>query len=91
MNCKQGDLAVVVRSWAGNEGRIVRCVRLATFGEILTAGFRDVPTWVIDQKMPSRMGFKVHLAEDEKLRPVRDSPGEDETLRWAEVPSKVSA
>ena len=27
MNCKQGDLAIVVRSYAGNEGKIVTCVK----------------------------------------------------------------
>ena len=26
MNCKQGDMAVVVRSSAGNEGRVVTCL-----------------------------------------------------------------
>jgi len=26
MNCKQGDLAIVIRSVRGNEGKIVRCV-----------------------------------------------------------------
>lgn len=26
MNCKQGDMAVVVRSSAGNEGKVVTCV-----------------------------------------------------------------
>jgi hypothetical protein len=28
MNCKQGDLAIVVRSTVGNEGKIVSCVKL---------------------------------------------------------------
>ena len=30
LNCKQGDLAIVIRSHAGNEGKIVTCVRLTT-------------------------------------------------------------
>ena len=29
MNCKQGDVAIVVWSACGNEGKIVRCVRFA--------------------------------------------------------------
>ena len=29
MNCKQGDIAIVVKSFAGHEGKIVRCIRLA--------------------------------------------------------------
>lgn len=32
MNCKQGDLAIIVKSLAGNEGKIVRCLELETNG-----------------------------------------------------------
>lgn len=27
MNCKEGDLAMIVKSKAGNEGKIVRCIQ----------------------------------------------------------------
>lgn len=31
------------------------------------------------------------IAQDNQLRPIRDQPGEDETLQWADVPRKVEA
>src|SRR5574337_462291 len=56
LNCKQGDLAVIVRSYAGNEGKVVRCPRLLGFGHIIVGrGFR-VPTFVQE-------GFKVEYGD----------------------------
>jgi hypothetical protein len=92
MRCKQGDLAVFVRSDAGNEGRVVTCVRLAAIGELEMLGWRlDVgPVWVIDRGVLTNHGRLVPLAADSYLCPLRD-PGEDakdETLQWKEVPTK---
>lgn len=87
MNCKQGDLAVIVRSMAGNEGKIVRCDRLIPGGEDITG----LPTefggvrWVIGIPMMGTIG-PIYSVADSCLRPLRDSDGEDEVLRYAGRP-----
>ena len=43
LNCKQGDLAVIVRSMAGNEGKIVQCPRLV----FDPWHYFDGPRWLI--------------------------------------------
>ena len=97
MNCKKGDLVVQVKSMAGNEGKIFTCLRLATQRELKTARFRlDLgPIWVIDRpinvKRADVLGV-TYLVFDLWLRPIRDTPGGDESLQWAPVPGeKVTA
>jgi len=91
MNCKPGDLAIVVKSAAGNEGKIVRCERLASSLELKETLYNpNYPTWVIDQPLKTKFGFYRALAPDFFLRPIRN-PGEDakdQTLEWLPVPSK---
>jgi len=81
MNCKPGDLAVVVRITDPRAkkhlGRIVRVTQMLPLG--------GEPLWwfepVIDEFV---------LAHDSSLRPIRD-PGDDaqdETLQWLPVPSR---
>ena len=85
MNCKQGDLAIVVKSFAGNEGAIVRVVSYY-------ATHRLGPAWVIDRALPSnRRGFDTKVALDTQLRPIRGDEGDDETLAWAGKPEGVTA
>ena len=85
MNCKPGDLAIVVRSQLGNEGKIVRCIRLAS-------GWNAV--WEIDRAI-AKHTFQdkefVRLAPDECLRPIRDAGDDarDEMLR--PLPEEVPA
>lgn len=101
MNCKQGDLAVFVRSMAGNDGLIVRCLRLADEHDKSNWGHeRSIEQlWLVD-KMVKKVGSETGrpfpaapLAEDAFLRPIRD-PGDDatdETLTWLPVPRKEIA
>ena len=93
MNCKQGDLAVIVKSWAGNEGKIVHCVRLATHLDIARVNFEKNmgAVWVVDTSLTTERGRQVSLALDCQIRPIRDNDGEDETLQWAPVPTKETA
>lgn len=82
MRCKPGDLAIVVSSDCGNEGKIVRCLRLhtsvthdldgATFSE---SASRRGPRWVVDPPLPvvyesGRHCFALTCA-DSALRPLR--------------------
>ena len=82
LNCKAGDLAVFVKSTAGNEGKIVLCVRY--LGVITLSnqnGHFLAPAWEIDTHVPSWTGKLVNIISDEYLRPIRDQDGEDEMLR----------
>jgi hypothetical protein len=94
MNCKPGDLAVIVRSTAGNEGKIVRCIEMLgnmrwvrPDGSSYTAA-----TWLIDRELLGFAGESSNEIADWQLRPIRD-PGDatDETLEWLPVPVKEHA
>lgn len=105
MNCKQGDLAVMVRSRAGNEGKIVRCIRLVEPGLYpMSTGIPARleaalgPWWEVDTPLnhvsisPHDLGAHLGLApyaRDCQLRPLRPDEGEDETLTWAGKPNNV--
>jgi len=93
MNCKPGDLAIQVRSYAGNEGRVMTCIRLATRDEISKFGFSILlgAVWLTDQLLVTNHGTQTPLSADSLLRPIRDTPGEDETLQWLDVPTTEKA
>lgn len=79
MNCKPGDLAIVVRSYAGNEGKIVRCLKLApgiTRALLPNGDFEVGAIWEIDRPLKSWAGCSDKFAPDSSLRPIRD-PGDD--------------
>lgn len=85
MNCKPGDIAVIVRSAAGNEGAIVTCIELIP----RPVWFMDSmpgPTWRVDKVLRGVI-FPTDVVADCQLRPLRDSDGEDEVLRIAGRPS----
>lgn len=93
MNCKQGDLAVVVKS-AGNGrsiGKIVECIRFKP-GQMFVDGTRS-DAWVVSPALPALHGGLTDTVRDEFLRPIRD-PGEDardQSLDWLPVPHKETA
>lgn len=95
MNCKPGDLAVFVRSKAGNEGKIVRCIRLATSEEIDHWAHTDTkgPVWVVDQMVLRKYGTFAPLALDVNLRPIRpqDDDAVDEVIQRIGTPHKETA
>lgn len=79
MNCKQGDLAIVIHG--GSSGMLVRCVAS------LPAGFDSSPPWNgprwrVDRWLDSYTGMekngrKMDHLPDSFLMPIRP-PGEDE-------------
>lgn len=89
MNCKPGDLAVIVGSTSRGgvfNGSLLRCVSVA---------YDDY--WAVEPL--SRPLIEIFEREgkpfiwDKRLRPIRD-PGEDakdETLSWLPVPTKEAA
>lgn len=99
MNCKPGDLAVIVRSYAGNEGKIVRCLSFIPAGTSVSKdGYASEDGWVTD--VPLRQMFypddgsapfridDAFYAIDSFLRPIRDQHGEDEMIRIAGKPKE---
>jgi hypothetical protein len=88
LNCKQGDLAVIVRSCCGNEGKIVRCVELDLTGQILspTLEILNEPAWVTDPPVRGWIGG-IAPVHDALLRPIRDGDGQDEMLRLVGLPA----
>lgn len=94
MNCKPGDLAVIVRSRVGNAGRIVRCVEYAGEFRYLMYGVLEperCASWRIDPPIPAYDGTLTDLIKDSALRPIRDNDGEDQTLTWAPKHEGVTA
>lgn len=96
MNCKPGDLAIVVRSIGGrNLGVVVTCVRLATSSEVAAARLRtwERPVWRVDRNIHivyNTGDVEMHpFVADSRLRPIRDNNGEDEVLRIAGRPREV--
>lgn len=85
-NCKQGDLAIVVRSECGNAGKIVQCLRLAMTSDVWPYDPQyDGPVWMVDTELNSlhiKTGkiSKVKFVPDVLLRPLRDSGETDEVL-----------
>lgn len=86
MNCKQGDLAVLVKSLAGNEGVVVRCIKYVGFIEWLVGP--PGHAWLIDRYLPVYGGGKSNRAPDSYLRPIRDSDKTDEIIERIGKPVK---
>lgn len=90
MNCKPGDLAVIVKSAAGNEGRIVHVVDKARYGYGIDA-YGDMPIWWVRSAGTPMPGTVFSASEfnfpDAWLRPIRPPSQEDETETVKEMES----
>ena len=88
LNCKQGDLAIVVYSVCGNEGKIVRCLKLLPAGHD-QSNPKLGPLWEVDVELNRVMagGAKdlVRLAPDSALRPIRPLDELDDVKKDEEV------
>jgi len=82
MRCREGDLAVVIKSdWEYNIGRLVKCVKIWQEGiwVIETTCVMKCSVVGSTDKVPKGMPILVY---DNYLRPIRDNDGEDETTHW---------
>ena len=90
MNCKPGDLAVIVKSLTGLEGKIVRCLHLAESRHFDLDGRMVLSDgglrWVLETPVLNGEGGMLYTYADARLRPLRDSDGEDEVLRMVGRP-----
>jgi hypothetical protein len=89
MNCKPGDLAVVVGiGMSPALGMLVTCV--APYCGPWKDG-SSTAGWTLDRFIPTRSGGFQNVIGDCYLRPIRDQPGADETLTWAGKPAETPA
>jgi len=79
MNCKQGDIAVIVRSMAENHGRVVTCIKMLGPGpHIIGTDFllgEEGNWWLIDTKINTMRGGVLHhntmpYVMDSQLMPI---------------------
>ena len=98
MNCKPGDLAVVIRGRTPGckyLGHIVKVLELerpsSIFGPIWLVEFSRPLVGVALRKNGEVLGVSdlsaVHGCPDAWLLPIRDQPGADESLRWCDLPT----
>ena len=89
LNCRLGDLAVIVRSDGDNEGTVVQCVGLYV-GPWLHADGTVGPTepgwWIARPFRSRRSGRMVWCVADRRLQPLRGGDGDDEVLRLVGLP-----
>ena len=98
MNCKQGDLAIVVRSRIPNSpniGKIVRCLEFVPTNSIGSFGLKRLyDSWRVDTLILTvddkgrPLGYS-NMVSDCYLLPLRDDEGQDETITWAGKPEGV--
>lgn len=84
LNCKLGDLAIVVKSYAGNEGKIVRCEKFVP--HYRSKGISG-PAWVVSTPMVDSCGARWDrpFIFDAQLRPIRPLDELDDVTRDNEV------
>lgn len=97
MNCKPGDLAVIIALGSPNYGRFVTVKELydgrpsATGRPYASDGQLS---WIVEGRGSLVIPFgrlagtlvPWHVVNDRDLRPIRDNDGEDETLIWVGKP-----
>ena len=91
LNCKQGDLAIIVSSTCGNEGKIVRCLALLytayipdTQGKVWRHA--DGPRWVwrIDRSINFGNALdivQIMYCSDHNMRPLRGDITDEEIVQ----------
>ena len=99
LNCKQGDLAIVVRSTCGNEGKIVRCLEVMYTDRVPDVEgwmhrFAGGPRWVwrIDRTINFSNMFdvvQIEYCSDDKLRPLRGDINDEEIETSQELSTVV--
>lgn len=67
MNCKQGQWAVIVKSYASNRGVVVRCERpYEGYGWFLEPG----PRWVVNKPVRDKYGQLITSVADSAMLPL---------------------
>ena len=98
MNCRAGDLALIIRGFPQHLGKLVTCVELVPVGTIVNthsgpAFLRcDCPIWRIDRPlayvMTNGVTAEAPFAADNALQPIR--PERDEDLEMVQSNSDIT-
>lgn len=93
MNCKQGDVAIIVACHVReNVGKVVTCLRLAPGYYTTHRGIVHMPyAWEIDQAVKTVVGVDSAFIDDACLKPIRpDELGlTEENVRELYQPSPI--
>lgn len=90
MNCKPGDLAVIVRTSATRTEALGRIVRVTEIHSMDYEG--RGPVWMFENSpITLQDGRQIDVVNDCGIRPIRLNEGDDETLTWAGKPEGVAA
>lgn len=95
-----GKKSIITKSYAGNEGKIVTCIRLATGEETRKACLlrtNETTVWVVDMKLPLFNRFTQKISEsasfmyDDWMTPLQDLDEPEQQVQelYAPSPSKV--
>lgn len=84
---KPGCLAMIIKSMAGNEGKIVTCVKFIPSCKFKTTG--TFSAWEIDQELPTIQGTQVNVVRADWLIPINDPGLEIETTTEEKIKEKV--
>lgn len=93
MNCKPGDLAIVVNCRdVENIGALVEVMHFCGDGKWVVNELSDV--FIVRSlktgERTQRNKERTLVGRDDCLRPLRDNDGQDETLTWAPLPVKTN-
>ena len=93
LRCWPEALAVIVHSVAGNEGKVVRCVRFVGDPWPRGADGEHIDCWEVDRDLPGVGGWieRDRFISDSRLRPITPPPGTDCTATDADKPQPVEA
>lgn len=89
LNCKQGDLAIIVGGGPHLVGMIVTCVKF--LGDKHDLSTKDKDIWEIDRQIKMTNNELEPWYPDQWMRPIRYTDGEDEMLTIAGNPNKEHA
>lgn len=86
MNCRQNDIAIIARNVSG-----IRCIglmrdKIVQVERVDGADFFGGLYWRLRQPFacPCGSGRTVGYVYDADLTPIRDVPGDDQTIGWVE-------
>lgn len=86
MNCKSGDLAILIKSQAGNEGKICNVLHFVGENPVINGElfcYGHGPCWMVEYASITRYGYgdprKTGPCPDAWLRPVSGLPDEQTT------------
>ena len=68
LNCKVGQIAIIMYSYGDNLGKIVQCLQLLPAGTDGVPG--NGPRWLIERTLVDNMGDSIQSVADRHLRPL---------------------